>query len=75
MNIKIGDKNQIKNSSIGHHYTSNSDDNEPKEKKKFHEKHPILCSLLISIVAGLIALFSFWKNFITWIESFFSGLF
>ncbi|MEC1023533.1 AbiTii domain-containing protein [Bacillus paralicheniformis] len=73
--IKIGDKNKINNSSIGHHYTSNSGDNEPKEKKKFHEKHPVLCGLLISIVAGLIVLFSFWNNLIEWIESFFSGLF
>jgi hypothetical protein len=69
MSIRIGDKNKIKNSSIGHRYTSNERDKEPK--KKFHEKHPVLFSLLTSIVGGIILLFSFWKHIIEWVESFF----
>lgn len=68
MSIRIGDKNKIKNSSIGHQYTSNEGNKE--EKKKFHEKHPVLFNLLISLVGGLIVLFSFWENLIEWIENF-----
>ncbi|ADU28481.1 hypothetical protein [Evansella cellulosilytica] len=69
MNIRIGDKNKIKNSSIGHQYRSSNESNESEGTKKFHEKHPILFSLFISIVAGVILLFSFWETFIIWIES------
>lgn len=70
MSIRIGDKNKIKNSSIGHQNTSNVGDKELKEKKKFHEKHPFLFNLLISIVGGLIVLFPFWENLVKWIVNF-----
>lgn len=72
MSIKIGDKNKIENSSIGHHYNSNNGSGkEPDNKKSFAEKHPVLISFIVSIIAGLIMLFSFWKDIVDWIESIF----
>lgn len=71
MSIQIGDNNNIKNSSIGHQYGSNRGEKESKEKKPFFEKHPALFSFIISLLAGFILLFSFWKSVIIWIESLF----
>jgi len=68
VSIRIGDNNKIKNSSIGHQSSSSGVNN---EKKKFHEKHPALFSIFVSVVAGIILLFSFWETFIIWIESLF----
>jgi hypothetical protein len=65
LNIKIGDKNKFKNSSIGHHFGSN--DQEPV-KKNFAERHPIIISFIVSLVVGFILLFSFWDSVINWIE-------
>lgn len=64
INISIGDNNKIKNSVIaGKVNTSNED-----HKKNFYEKHPIVCSLLISLFAGFILLFSFWEQIVEFIE-------
>lgn len=71
MNIRIGDNNRIKNSSIGHQLGSGGENNETNKKKKFHERHPALFSLFISVAAGIILLFSFWETFIIWIEGLF----
>jgi phosphotransferase system glucose/maltose/N-acetylglucosamine-specific IIC component len=68
MNIKIGNKNKIKNSSIGHH--SNNSNNKPEKKKSFAEKHTVLISFFISLITGFILLFSFWGNVVDWVESF-----
>ncbi|RDY72599.1 hypothetical protein DXT76_01060 [Halobacillus trueperi] len=65
MSIKIGDKNKIKNSKIGH---GNS---EPPQKKNWASRHPVITSLLSSFVVGFILLFSFWDKVITWVENFF----
>ncbi|HEF1898081.1 hypothetical protein ACTFSP_19540 [Bacillus cereus group sp. MYBK108-2] len=67
MSIKIGNKNKIKNSSIGHQYNAAT----PTEKKSFAERHPIIISFLVSLVVGFILLFSFWKPIVEWIENLF----
>lgn len=65
MSIHIGDKNKIKKSHIGHQYGS------PSAKKSFYERHPILISAIVSLVVGLILLFSFWEEVIEYIENIF----
>ncbi|WP_145413365.1 hypothetical protein [Paenibacillus xylanexedens] len=73
MDIKIGDNNKIKNSSIGHQIAPSSNeivDNEPKSKR-FSQRHPILLSIIISIATGFILLFSFWKSAVNFIENLF----
>lgn len=65
MSIRIGNKNKFKKSTIGHQYNSS------KEKKKFHEKHPFLFGIFVSLFAGLILFFSFWTDVVHWIENFF----
>ncbi|PKJ54666.1 hypothetical protein [Bacillus sp. SN10] len=67
MSIKIGNKNKIKNSNIGHQYNAPP----PNKNKTFVERHPILISFLVSLVVGFILLFSFWKDIIDWIEKLF----
>lgn len=64
MSIKIGDKNKIKNSTIAGHVVNN----DKGVKKGLCEKHPIICGVLISLITGIILLFSFWQNIISWIE-------
>lgn len=68
MKIKIGNKNKIKNSHIGHQINSSD---LPKTKKKLFEKHPIVISFIISFLVGFILLFSFWENIVMWIEEIF----
>ncbi|SDC20923.1 hypothetical protein SAMN04487767_101481 [Bacillus wiedmannii] len=67
MSIKIGDKNKIKNSNIGHQYNASA----PNVNKSFAERHPILISFLVSSVVAFIFLFSFWKESVEWIEKLF----
>lgn len=66
MNIKLGNKNKIKNSNIGHQINSSQE-----QKKGFAEKHPILTIVVIPLTIGFFLLFSFWKDFAVWIEGFF----
>ncbi len=68
MNIKIGDKNKIKKSHIGHKFNQRS--NVDKEKS-FAARHPVLISMIITLVGGFIYLFSFWESVIAKIESVF----
>lgn len=65
--IIIGNNNRIRNSVIAE---SVSDIGKAK-KKTFFEKHPVICGLLISLVAGIILLFSFWQQLIQFIEGLF----
>lgn len=67
MSIKIGDNNKIKNSSIGNQYNFN----EGEKKKSFAERHPIIVSFVVSLIAGFILLLSFWKDVVNWIEGMF----
>ncbi|WP_041054961.1 hypothetical protein [Jeotgalibacillus campisalis] len=70
MSIRIGNNNKIKNSSIGHKYSSNGVESDSSSKEKFHKKHPVLFNLLISLVGGFLLLFSFWESLVIWLESF-----
>lgn len=67
--IRIGDNNTIKASAIGSKIGEKSDVQPPS--KGFAEKHPILLSIIISLVTGFLLLFSFWENIINWIEGLF----
>lgn len=68
MGINIGDNNKIKNSCIAEKMEIRSP---VPEKKGFFEKHPVICSFLISLIAGVVVLFSFWEEVISWIEGWF----
>ncbi|PLT43537.1 hypothetical protein B8V81_5077 [Paenibacillus pasadenensis] len=71
MDIKIGDKNKIKNSSIGHTIKQPGDILESSQKKSWLERHPVLLSLMTGAVTGFIFLFSFWKEVVNWMENLF----
>lgn len=70
MGVKIGNNNTIKNSNIAETMNGNIT-NPPNNKKTFYDKHPIICGFIISLVAGIVVLFSFWNNIINWIEGWF----
>ena len=61
MSINIGDNNKIKNANIAERLEINDDQS---VKKSFYEKHPVICGFLISLVAGIVLLFSFWDSLI-----------
>ena len=65
--INIGDGNKIVNSKIA----EKIENTKLKEKKRFYDKHPWICGILVSLFVGIILLFSFWQNIITWIEGWF----
>lgn len=62
--ITIGDGNKISNSKI----TGEIINDASESKKSFYEKHPVICSFIISLIAGIVLLFSFWSNIISWFE-------
>ncbi len=62
--VVIGDNNKIQNSVIAGSVSGSGGN----QKKGFYEKHPIVSSLLISLLAGIILLFSFWDRIISFIE-------
>ena len=67
MGIKIGNKNKISKSTIAESVSGNI---EPS-KKSWYEKHPVIGGIIISLVAGLILLFSFWEKIVQLIEGVF----
>ena len=69
MSINIGDNNKIKNANIAEKLEINDDQS---VKKSFYEKHPVICGFLISLVAGIVLLFSFWDRIVNLIEGVFS---
>ncbi|KXY86692.1 MULTISPECIES: hypothetical protein [Bacillus] len=72
MSIRIGDKNKIKNSSIGHQYNNLSGEKKNSEEKKtFSAKYPLLASAVVSLLIGFLLLFNFWKDIVNWIENLF----
>lgn len=74
MGIKIGNNNRIDNSTIAETINGDSSSNPPQprnKKKTFYDKHPALCSFLISLIAGIVLLFSFWSDAVRWIEGWF----
>ena len=62
MSIHIGENNIIKNSIF------NGDE---RKKKKWVEKHPVFFSILCSFLVGVILLFSFWQDIVSWLEGIF----
>ena len=68
MSVHIGNNNKIKNSNIAEKINIDSSEN---QNRTFYNRHPIMCGFLISLIAGLVLLFSFWTNVITWIEGWF----
>lgn len=64
--INIGDGNTIKDSTIANKVVNTSEN-----KKSFYDKHPVICGFLISLVAGIVLLFSFWSKIIEFIEGVF----
>lgn len=69
-NIIIGNGNKITNSKISTNDKGISS-NDSDINKSFFERHPIVCSFLISLAAGFILLFSFWSKIIDFIEGVF----
>lgn len=68
--IVIGDGVSISRSSIGIHQDTKSIQRETRHKSLF-EKHPVVCSLIISFIVGFVFLFSFWKDIVNAIEGLF----
>ena len=64
--INIGDGNTIKDSTIANKVVNTSEN-----KKSCYDKHPVICGFLISLVAGIVLLFSFWSKIIEFIEGVF----
>lgn len=69
MGIKIGNNNKFNKTNIIENLTGQ----EKKPPKRFNDKHPIIVSLIISIVAGLILMFGFLDDLIQCVENFFKG--
>ena len=69
--ITIGNNNKITNSSIGSKAEKKPESADTK--KKFYEKHPWISGIIISLIAGAILLFSFWKEIIMCLEGLFNG--
>lgn len=65
MSVNIGNNNKIKSSNIAEKIEVKEI---PNVKKNFYEKHPVICSFIISLVAGIVLLFSFWDKIISLIE-------
>ena len=65
--IKIGDGNVIEKSS----FNSNNNQQQTNEHKNFFEKHPVITGIIVSVIAGVILMFSFWKTIVVWIEGLF----
>lgn len=69
--VRIGNGNKISNSNIAGK-NENHLDNAPSDvKKSFFEKHPVICGFLVSLMAGIVLLFSFWSKIVELIEGVF----
>lgn len=64
--INIGDGNKIKGTTIGGKHIDGSE-----KRKTFYENHPIIVGVLISVIAGVVLMFSFWEKVIEFIEGVF----
>jgi len=73
MAIKIGDNNKINRTIIA----ENSTLTEALGKKNFITKHPVLSTVIFTVltglITGLILMFSFWQQVITYIEKILGG--
>lgn len=71
MSITIGNGNKINNSNIAEKIENHVGSSLPKKESTFYEKHPIICGFLISLVAGIVLLFSIWEKIIDFLEGVF----
>ncbi|HEX9059048.1 MAG TPA: hypothetical protein VF941_02620 [Clostridia bacterium] len=75
MGVKIGNHTKIGNyNAIGDNASvrvNSKVSKEQSEKKNWFIKHPFLASIIASIIAGIILLFSFWSNIVKAIEALF----
>lgn len=69
-NIVIGDGAKVSRSFIGVAQKAEGNIGQD-ESKSFYQKHPVLCSLLISFFVGFLFLFSFWEKIVSAIEGVF----
>lgn len=67
MSVNIGNNNKIQNSTIAEQINTG----QIPEKKRFYDKHLIICGFLISLVAGVAVLFPFWTEMVNWLEGLF----
>lgn len=65
--VTIGAGAHVKNSSIG----SSIAQTNGGDKKGFYEKHPVACTVVLSLLVGLVLMFSFWKDAIAFLEGLF----
>ncbi len=65
--IVIGDGARVSRSSIRVNQEAKSIQNKTGQQS-FFEKHPAICSLVISFIVGFMLLFSFWKDIVNTIE-------
>lgn len=68
--IVIGDGARVSRSSIQVNQEAKSIQNKTRQQS-FFEKHPVVCSLVISFIVGFMLLFSFWKDIVNAIEGLF----
>ena len=66
--VNIGNGNKIIHSSISGNIEQLPEKTHSNAKESFYTRHPIICAFLISFVAGLILLFSFWEKIIAYVE-------
>lgn len=70
VSINIGDNNKIKNSTIAETNININSTNQ-KQKKNFFIDHPIITTIIGSVIAGAILMFGFWEELVHWIEGLF----
>ncbi|WP_373205256.1 hypothetical protein [Clostridium tertium] len=68
MSIKIGDNNKIKRSTI---IDNSNSKHEEVSKETFANRHPMLISIICSIIASIIMMFAFWDKIDKFIKSLF----
>lgn len=73
--VKIGDGNTINGSTITGVVNSNTENTPSSDRKHFYDRHPIICSFLISFVAGFILLFSYWSTVVELFEKILKAVF
>ena len=67
--IRIGNNNNINKSNIVSRMESQAGNN--TSPKKFSGKHPVLLSVIVSLITGFVLMFSFWQDIVNWIEEVF----
>ena len=66
--INIGNGNYFTDSPVGNDNRVQNHLHGAGKKEKFWNRHPIITSVIATIIASFIMLFSFWANIIGWIE-------